>query len=117
MSYWSYFAWGEISLKSDYSWSTYKWCNGYWDALTKYNSIVSLGKIDNKTELDLSDDAAFMNWGGSGVCPQMPIGKNYSWYADGISRREVATLDLLFPASGTTTSFSFQPQVIMMKSV
>ena len=56
--YGSYFAWGEISTKSIYDWSTYQWCRGSGTTLTKYNSNGSYGNIDYKTVLDLSDDAA-----------------------------------------------------------
>ena len=35
--YGDYFAWGETAPKEVYTWETYKWCNGTWDSLTKYN--------------------------------------------------------------------------------
>jgi len=63
--YGDYFAWGETEAKDDFSWSTYKWCNGSYTSLTKYNFDSSYGTVDNKTVLDLSDDAAQANWGGS----------------------------------------------------
>lgn len=47
-----YFAWGEVEPKSTYDWSTYFDSN-----CEKYN--INGGK----TELDLEDDAAYMNWG------------------------------------------------------
>ena len=59
-----YFAWGETTSKTNYDWSTYKWCNGDLESLTKYNLRISMGSIDEKTELEESDDAADMNWGG-----------------------------------------------------
>ena len=52
-----------------YNWSTYKWCNGSSSTLTKYNTNSSYGTIDNITQLDLSDDAARANWGGSWRMP------------------------------------------------
>ena len=61
--YGDYFAWGETEPKEVYNWSTYKWCNGSYDKLTKYNTVSSLGTVDNKTVLDPEDDAAFVNWG------------------------------------------------------
>ena len=67
--YGGYFAWGETSTKSTYSWSTYKWCNGSETTLTKYNTDSSYGTVDNKTQLDLSDDAARANWGGAWRMP------------------------------------------------
>ena len=67
--YGDYFAWGETEPKECYNWSTYKWCNGSYNSLTKYNDVSSYGTVDNKTILDLSDDAAYMNWGGSWRMP------------------------------------------------
>lgn len=62
--YGHYFAWGETNTKSIYSWSTYKWCNGTYKTLTKYCIDSDHGKVDNKTILDFTDDAAHVNWGG-----------------------------------------------------
>ena len=67
--YGEYFAWGETEPKTDYSWSTYKWCDGSENTLTKYNNNSSYGTVDNKTVLDLEDDAAHVHWGGSWRLP------------------------------------------------
>ena len=67
--YGDYFAWGETTPKSTYDWSTYKYYNGSFDSLTKYNNKSSYGTVDNKTTLELSDDAARANWGGSWRMP------------------------------------------------
>ena len=67
--YGDYFAWGETQPKDHYDYSTYKWCNGSYDTQTKYNTNSSYGTVDNKTTLDLSDDAARANWGGSWRMP------------------------------------------------
>ena len=67
--YGDYFAWGETEPKTDYSWSTYKWCNGSSNTQTKYNTNSSYGTVDNKTVLDPEDDAAHVNWGGSWRMP------------------------------------------------
>ena len=67
--YGDYFAWGETEPKDVYDWSTYKWCNGSYTSLTKYNTSSSYGTVDNKTTLELSDDAARANWGGSWRMP------------------------------------------------
>ena len=64
-----YFAWGETEPKSNYNWSTYKWCNGSYNSLTKYNTSNSYGTVDNKTVLELGDDAARVKWGGSWRMP------------------------------------------------
>ena len=60
--YGNYYAWGETSPKSVYNWSTYRWGSNYYE-LTKYCTKDSYGTVDNKTELDASDDAATANWG------------------------------------------------------
>ena len=71
--YGEHFAWGETDPKEDYSWMTYKWCNGDCTKLTKYctNSSYwdSTSQLDNKTVLDPEDDAACANWGGSWRMP------------------------------------------------
>ena len=67
--YGDYFAWGETKPKSTYNWSTYKWCRGSYDTQTKYNTSSSYGTVDNKKTLELSDDAARANWGGSWRMP------------------------------------------------
>ena len=67
--YGDYFAWGETSPKDNYSWSTYKYCKGSDDTMTKYCTSSPYGTVDNKTVLDLSDDAAHVNWGGSWRMP------------------------------------------------
>ena len=61
--YGGYYAWGETEGKSNYSWETYKWCNGYWDSMTKYCTYSYDGNVDNKTILDPSDDIATVKWG------------------------------------------------------
>ena len=61
--YGDYFAWGDTEEKDYYSWSTYKWCNGSSDTLTKYCTSSSYGTVDGKNILDPEDDAATANWG------------------------------------------------------
>ena len=58
--YGGYYAWGEIKEKSDYSWYTYKWCNGSEHSITKYCTSSVYGDIDGKTTLDLEDDVAYV---------------------------------------------------------
>ena len=67
--YGSHFAWGETTTKDTYNWSTYKYCNGSYNTLKKYNTSSSYGTMDHKTQLELSDDAARANWGGSWRIP------------------------------------------------
>ena len=61
--YGDYFAWGETAPKNTYHWSTYKWCQGSLTTMTKYCTDISFGTVDNKTVLDLEDDAAYVNMG------------------------------------------------------
>ena len=70
--YGDYFAWGETEPKEVYDWSTYKWCNGSENTLTKYcgkSNYGYEGYVDDKTELDPEDDAAYVNWGSSWRMP------------------------------------------------
>ncbi|MBR6310861.1 MAG: hypothetical protein IKR52_06640, partial [Paludibacteraceae bacterium] len=88
--YGDYFAWGETvgygksdpsnarnqsytggsTVKTYYYWDTYKYCSGTIDnPLTKYNYKSSNGTVDNNYTLDLSDDAARVNMGGSWRMP------------------------------------------------
>ena len=76
--YGDYFAWGETTAKEMYNWNTYKWATATYDAegtkwtletLNKYNTDDSYGTIDNKTVLDLADDAARANRGGAWRMP------------------------------------------------
>ena len=66
--YGDYFSWGETTPKDCYDWSTYKWLyydgNGGWH-MKKYFSG------DGKTELDPSDDAAYVNWGLEARMPSL----------------------------------------------
>lgn len=65
--YGDYFAWGETFSKDYYDWTTYKWCNGSMDGITKY----SYGSycIDFKSELEPEDDVAYVQWGPSWRMP------------------------------------------------
>ena len=68
--YGDYFAWGETRPKSTYNWRTYKWCKGNYQKLTKYNyNVSSFGKVDMKNQLDISDDAAYVIYGGGWRIP------------------------------------------------
>ena len=72
--YGDYFAWGETAPKDYYDWSTYKWCKGSYDTITKYCARSSYGYngfTDNLTELQLEDDAATANWGSGWQMPSL----------------------------------------------
>ena len=83
-AYGDYFAWGETAPKSYYHWSTYKWCMGsYDDTMTKYCPDSNYGTVDNKTVLDLEDDAAYVNMGPEWRMPtadeQSELRKECTW--------------------------------------
>ena len=61
--YGDYFAWGETKPKSNYNWATYKYAKSTSDKLLKYCTESTRGKMDMLTNLELSDDAAYVNWG------------------------------------------------------
>jgi uncharacterized protein (TIGR02145 family) len=70
--YGHYFAWGETTPKINYSWSTYQYCNGSYNTMTKYCNNSSYGYngfTDNLTTLLPEDDAATVNWGGGWRMP------------------------------------------------
>lgn len=61
--YGDYYAWGETEPKEKYNWDNYKWCRGKETQLTKYY------EGDNRTILELEDDAAHVKWGGTWRMP------------------------------------------------
>ena len=70
--YGDYFAWGEIQPKDTYNWSTYQYCMGSYNTLTKYcysSSYGYNGFTDNLTTLLPEDDAATANWGSGWRMP------------------------------------------------
>lgn len=111
--YGDFFAWGETEPKDLYEWSTYKWCNGSFDNLTKYCINSSEGMVDNKTELDPEDDAAYANWGSSWRMPttdqQTELRTKCTWTwttRNGVNGRLVTGpngASLFLPAAGYCT--------------
>ena len=69
LKYGDYYAWGETAPKENYTWQTYKWSTTNNGQLAKYNTMSERGTVDNKQILDLSDDAAHVNWGGDWRMP------------------------------------------------
>ncbi|MBQ7237810.1 MAG: hypothetical protein IJS20_03375 [Bacteroidales bacterium] len=72
--YGDYFAWGETSGyqsgKTNFTWNNCKYCNS--STITKYCTDSRYGDngfADYKNTLDLTDDAAHANWGGSWRTP------------------------------------------------
>ena len=81
--YGAYYAWGETEEKENYDWSTYKWCNGSKNTMTKYCANSDYGTVDNKTTLDPEDDVAHVKWGGGWRMPtkaeQDELRNNCTW--------------------------------------
>ena len=85
-----YYAWGETEEKSEYSWETYKWCNGSSNTMTKYCTDSTCGAVDNKTILESEDDAAHTKWGGDWRIPttneQQELIDNCIWTTGSLNR-------------------------------
>ncbi len=65
-----YYAWGEVLLKERYKWENYKYANGSKSSLIKYCiNNGDNGFTDNKTTLDVDDDAVCLNWSGNWRMP------------------------------------------------
>lgn len=71
--YGDYFAWGETEPKEEYTWVNYKFrASGDSDSnvkFSKYNTMSLYGPVDNKTVLDVEEDAAAFYLGGSWRMP------------------------------------------------
>lgn len=70
--YGDYFAWGETKPKYVYSRYDYKWykvIDSHFEEVTKYCINCRKGIKDYKSILELSDDAANVNWGGDWCMP------------------------------------------------
>ena len=127
--YGDYYAWGEVepyympgyalsdepvwkSGKEDgYNWSSYKWCNEVFYALTKYcSSYGENGFTDGKTVLEKEDDAAFVRLGGKWRMPTdeewMELFDNCIWTRatqNGVAGRLATSSNgnsIFFPAAG-----------------
>lgn len=109
--YGDYFAWGETEPKEVYDWSTYKLCNGSYNTLTKYCTDSTYGTVDNKTELEPEDDAAYVNWGALWRMPtleqlqELVHNSTCTWTTrngvNGILFTGANDNKLFFPAAGT----------------
>ncbi len=109
-AYGDYFAWGETETKDNYAWSTYKWCNGSDRTQTKYCTNSSYGTVDNKTVLELEDDAAYVNMGAEWRMPtlteQIELLDNCTWEwttQNGVNGRKVTGPNgnsIFLPAAG-----------------
>lgn len=67
--YGDYYAWGEVATKTNFTQDTYVWYNTSFAKYTKYCDDDNYGNVAKQTILDLSDDAAAVNWGGNWRMP------------------------------------------------
>lgn len=114
-----YFAWGETDTKDVYDWSTYKWCKGSANTMTKYwnnSDYGNEGYTDNLTVLSPEDDVAHIKWGGGWRMPtkaEMDELKNdciWTWYENGNSDFQgVAGYKVASKKDGYTDRFIFLP--------
>ena len=114
--YGDYFAWGETEPKSEYNWSTYKYCMGEYNTMTKYCHQIDYGYngfTDNLTELEPADDAATANWGIGWQMPSLAqlqelVNKDYTkteWMTlDGVNGKKITSnvngKSIFLPAAG-----------------
>ena len=67
--YGGYYAWGETERKADFTWNSYRWCNGDEYSMSKYCINVRYGNVDERTVLNPEDDVATVEWGGNWRMP------------------------------------------------
>ena len=109
----NYYAWGETSPKSDYDWSTLKYCtDGEGRHFNKYvpsdksKYWLGSGSPDNKTRLDLSDDAARAKLGGKWRIPtkaeweELKEKCKWSWTGSGYRVTGPNGRSIFLPAAG-----------------
>jgi len=111
-----YYAWGETEAKKDYSYSTYKWCRGSYNTLTKYNNISVCGEVDNELTLYPEDDVAQVKWGGNWRMPTLSEQDDlrnkctWEWFDNGNSEfNGVAGYKVTSNVTGYTDRFIFLP--------
>ena len=111
--YGDYFAWGETQPKTSYSWSTYKHFKSPEEIIKKYCTSNDEGIVDDKTELEPSDDAATVNWGSEWQMPSIEqynelINNSYTTWTwttmNGVKGRKITSKSngnsIFLPAAG-----------------
>ena len=117
--YGDYYAWGETEPKTDYSLSTYKWCDGSNYIMTKYCNDSNYGNngfTDTLTVLDPEDDVAHVKWGGSWRMPtkdeqdELRDKCTWTWYSSGNTEfNGVAGYKVTSKKEGYTGRYIFLP--------
>ena len=120
--YGGYYAWGEIEEKKEYTWETYKWCNGSKDSMIKYCADIYYGVVDNKAFLELEDDVAHVEWGGNWRMPTkteadnlFTIVKNANNYT--CNRFNIRKRNLIIPFSIPAPSHLHWHNVILLNFI
>ncbi len=111
--YGDYYAWGETVTKEEYDWSTYKYCNGDYNQLTKYCNDPEYGYngfTDHLTTLQPSDDVATQKLGNGARMPtetewrELIANTTSEWTTEnGVYGRRLTASNgksLFFPAAG-----------------
>lgn len=123
-----YFVFGETEPKENYTWATYKW--GESDALTKYQLSSTDSSVGSGLRtLELSDDAARVNWGGKWRTPtqkeiiELIEKATWTWKkVNGVNGHEVVGPNgnsIFIPAAGYqngTETYSVGTKVILLSS-
>lgn len=101
----NYYAWGETRTKKEYSLENYCFRKGQ-DSFSKYNTDSDYGTVDNKKQLDMSDDAARANWGGKWRIPtksqweELKDNCTWSWTGSGYKVTGPNGQSINLPAAG-----------------
>lgn len=113
------FAWGETAPKDYYFWNNYQWVEIVQNNhlyFTKYNTQSDIGIVDDKTELDPEDDAAYANWGPEWRMPSREqideLIENCTWewnQLNGVNGQQVTGPNgntMFLPAAGESLVYS-----------
>lgn len=111
-----YFAWGEVSQKSVYTWGTYRYYDGF--SVTRYLVTTASNGGFEVINLYPEDDAAHVNWGGCWRTPtaaewQTLLDKTqYKWDWEGGGFRVTCLANnnsIFLPAAGIRQDYSQSP--------
>ena len=106
--YGDYFAWGETTTKTSYSWRTYKYSYGDYVKITKYCNLSSYGYdgfTDNLKILEDNDDTAMANWGIEWCMPTADQWKELFQNTENIWTTQNGVIGRLFIAKNGNSLF------------
>ena len=111
-----YFAWGEVSQKSEYTWNSYRYYDGF--TVTRYLAATMSEGGYEVINLYPEDDAAHVNWGGCWRTPtaaewETLLNKTqYSWVWEGGGFRVTCLANnnsIFLPAAGIRQDYNQSP--------